>query len=713
MTEEELQCHLVTGPCKDDIGSYKAVHKKLDGNTVEQFKWAKHGAILEIPDAIHHVVEAYQKGHGVEPNRVAAFEWQRKAAENSDDSFYFDLAMAYHDGNGTNVNISEFWRWMSAAASAGDGKEAMYQLVEAHRNSSFGPVSEASAFGWVEKMAQVGAPRAMIEVARAYKNRRGTEKDYEQYWTWAHKAVVAARDAIPSKNSVTTDKYDWAFEDYPDALSTLSDAYLSNKDDIQAKQAAKAAAISSVEGLERARAEGKQISGVTLPEIIRKHLLSYLKSDGKVDSKDKSDYFYWLQEVDKAIDQTGSDSDDQTQLPGELAKVIFDLAIAHKRGIGTKKSNAEYLRLILKAAKARHTEAMYLVAMNYHYEDDDLGFSTWITQAVAAGSNKAFIANTLKLNGLNGEYFTDTKKLLEELLLVINAIRKKEHAVPRNVGVAHYTDGKALESMLSFDSDTNNVLRLYNIAYVNDPTEGERLIDFRADLLGRQNPLDEFFKKNSNEPIALQGQDFLIFVGSFSLVADRLDLWRAYGRDGKGFSIITPVAAFSQESDQALMGGAWADEESDAVASPLYSVRYKNRDVKRTLLRLSKPLDKISAHMKKLNESEAIDAIRRIVITFMSELLYLYKDAEYETEREARMIVARLFNAPNIRRHPTGLYEKVYVESNSLLFEAPDSKIFIGPKVENRNEVRIDTLHRLAQLKWSHCKVQYSDVPYR
>ena len=605
------------------------MYEKLDGNTIEQFKWAKHGAILEIPDAIHHVVEAYQKGNGVEPNRVAAFEWQRKAAENSDDSFYFDLAMAYHDGNGTDVNISEFWRWMSAAASVGDGKEAMYQLVEAHRNPIFGLVSEASAFAWVEKMAQVKAPQAMIEVARAFKNRRGTEKNYEHYWSWAHKAVVAARDAIPPENLGTADEYDWAFEDYPDALSTLSDAYLSNKDNIQAKHAAKAAAISSVKALERARAEKKRVSGVTLPEIIRKHLLHYLESDGKVDSKNKSDYFYWLQEADKAIDQTSSDSDEQTQLPGELAKVIFDLAIAHKRGIGTKKNNTEYLRLLLKAAKAHHTEAMYLVAMNYHCAGDDLGFSTWITQAVAAGSNKAFIAKTLKLSGLNGESFTDTKKLLEELLLVINAIRKKEHAVPSNVGVAHYTDGKALESMLSFDSGTKNVLRLYNIAYVNDPTEGERLIQFKSELLGRENPLDEFFDKKRDEPIALQGQDFLIFVGSFSLVADRLDLWRAYGRDGKGFCIITPIAAFSKEADQALMGGAWAEEENGVAASPLYSVCYKNDDVKKTLLSLAKPLDKISAHMKRLSKSEASDAIRRIVITFMSELLYLYKDAEY------------------------------------------------------------------------------------
>lgn len=327
MTDEELQSYLVTGPCKV---SYKPVREKLDGNIVEQFKWAKHGALLEIPDAIHDVVSAYQAGHGVESNRVAAFEWQRKAAENSDEGFYFDLAMAYYDGDGTDVNPDKFWEWMRAAVKVKDKAplEAMYKLADAHRNPIFGTVSEEDAFGWIEKAAITGAPTALMEVAQAYKNGRGVIKNLNLFLEGAGKAVEAARVAIPPRKSSPSTE-DWNDQDYPEALWILADAYSLTGDTTKAKCKAKDAALAAEEAIDRAKEDGKKLSGQRLPEIMADHLRNYLEPDGTVASDNQSEHFQWLQKIDAAIDQTVPGKDDQAKLPPKLANVIFALGRVH------------------------------------------------------------------------------------------------------------------------------------------------------------------------------------------------------------------------------------------------------------------------------------------------------------------------------------------------------------------------------------------------
>lgn len=357
---------------------------------------------------------------------------------------------------------------------------------------------------------------------------------------------------------------------------------------------------------------------------------------------------------------------------------------------------------------------MYCLAMKHHLSGEKFEFSTLIAQAMVAGSNKAFIAKTLNECDLPDAEFRESQKMLECLLDEINTIRKDKHTVPPDALVAHYTDSVALESMLTFEpGKAKNRMWLFNVAYVNDPTEGQRLIRVAEASFGRPNPLKKFFENATGDLIELQGEDFLIFVGSFSLVPDRLDLWRAYGRDGVGFSIATPLSAFPGESDQTLMGGTWADKANAWAGSALYRVCYKDEEAIDTLARLSGPLEKISAHMTGLGQEGVTKAISRIVVTLVNELLYLYKDAAFENEQEVRMIVAKRFDDRSLRRQPRAVYKRVYVETAGLFFEPTGSKIVIGPKVENRKEVKIDILHRLAQLEWRHCKVDYSDVPYR
>ena len=722
MTVEELKQAYKKG-LKVGLDAYKAQFEKLDGDIVAQFLWARNAAVLfDIPDAMHHVIDSYLKGKGVEPNRVAAFEWLRKGAEQSEESFYFDLAMAYRDGEGTAVNIDEFRHWMGAAAkNKYDFSEAMHQLADAHRKPAFGKVSEKRAFELIEKMADSGVPDAMIEVALAFRDGKVVKKDSTRFLELAKKASEAAFKALSSSFTGSPEKEDWAYEDYPLALSTLANAYELKEDKEQAVQTAKKAATAAVSALSHAKEREDHISGEVLPEIIRKHWVNLGISDSDT-SQNCEDYFSWLQKIDAAIDQTDSAGDEKVPSP-ELADAIFKLAMAHKNGIGTKANSRKFLKYLEKSARAEHPEAMYLLAMNYRDSNKLLDFSLWITRAVIAGNQDALIAKTLDQCGLKKSLFKRLRLMLQSLLKLVITIRTEKHSITEDVTlVAHYTDSNALKSMLSINEIENNSLRLFNVAYVNDPSEGQKLIRFKYQLVDNDpsNPLHAFFGKDPNVPIIpeerinLQEHDFWTFIGSFSLVKDRLDLWRAYGRDGNGFCILTPLNAFQKKLKKQVADEFLDNDQNRCAGGPLYKVCYEDLDAQETLTRLSVPLHNIVLELKKKNYSDtASKAIRRLVVTIISELLYLYKDKEYETEKEVRMIVARPFDSPQLKRQPKDLHERLYIETDSLFFESEGCQIVIGPKVASREEVEIDILHRLAKLGWPHCSVQHSQVKYR
>ena len=720
MTTDNLQKIAATSDEVQRAKIYSRQFLKLEGDLFAQFEWSKQAAILGVRDAIHYVVAAYQAGNGVEPDQTKAFEWMSRAASKLHfESFYFDLALAYLDGIGTVRDIEKFWEWMTKAAETQD-TEAMFQLADAHQKPELGRMSVERSAEWTSKMAEAGAPGAMIQLAGLYRDGVGVEKDPQSMMKWAKRAVDKAASLWAASKKINAKKDDnsWTYEDYPDALSMLAQAYEQKKEHTEAQKLYKKAALAASEAMNVAIAK-KDEAGRRLALIMIKLLPQFKTKRGDVRSAYRGRYLMWLKNVDRAIQYIYFTEDGANTLPPALVQAIFELAIAYRDGVGTAKDKLESARQLERAAKAGHGEAAFLVAMNRRKEGDQLAFNQFIEIAAEANHAGAQIAQAMSAAcDLDSGKFSSVLQSLRLLRSTVDTIREQRHALKigdAEAGIAHYTDGAALASMLEGDSSCErNRIRLYSIAYVNDPKEGMRLRNFKDNSFN--NPLTQLFKNDggTQEAISWQGKDFLVFVACFSLQCDSLNLWRFYGRNGTGYSVVSPHAAFDATSTQGVLRGAWTKQTTLVPEVTLYKVLYDDKSAKDALTDLSAPLKSLSRLIKRLG-SIAEEKLRPIAAAIVSELLYLYKDKDYENEKEVRAVQARTFGDSELKQHtlPGNPFAKLYVETRSVLFQHLGSAIIVGPKVENASATIIDIQHRLARHKWSVCEVKQSKVPYR
>lgn len=688
---------------------------RLDGDPVAQFEFAKQAAILGLQYAVGFVVEAYQDGKGTEPDRVKAFEWMRKAAvKDSDDSFFFDLACCFRDGDGTARDTGKFWYWMTKAAETGKrgDTEAMYQLAQEHLNPDMGEPSPERADEWTGRMAEKNEPGALIQLARNYDEGERVVRDPKKFLKYATDAVSAARSQWDS--GLTGG--DWTYEDLPEALSVLADALIRNGRSDEALAQSNEAAQVAWSAFESAKKAGDPV-GRSLPEIMLRLIPQFKGQGSAVLKKHRAKYLRWLINIRSAVGHIFL-SNDAKEIPADLVEAIFDLAIAYKDGVGTAPKQKAYLQFLREAADAGHGEAAYLCAMGHLRKGELLEFNQFVSLAANANDMDAMIAQQLVSSGLTWRRLQPAHKALQALRETVVQIRNQKHKVNEadaSTGIAHYTNADALASMLSGSPlDGKNGVRLSSTVYVNDPTEGKRLRDYRW---GRKsNPLTALFDGMGDAgTISWLDKEFHVFIACFSLQCDSLNLWRFYGTDGKGYSIVSPPSAFDAGSTEGMIRGPWAKRGKAPSKLALYTVLYKDKDVEDALVELAealKPVQKIADTLGGVLGKR----VRSVAIAVISELLYLYKDTQYADEREVRAAEARTLGDPEVKefRPANKQYSKLYLETGALLFREPGSAIIIGPKVEEREAVMIDLQHRLARQNWSGtCKVSKSEKNYR
>lgn len=241
---------------------------------------------------------------------------------------------------------------------------------------------------------------------------------------------------------------------------------------------------------------------------------------------------------------------------------------------------------------------------------------------------------------------------------------------------------------------------------------------------------------DSESSIALLHEDLSVYICSFTLRSDRLDLWRAYGRDGEGVCIITPLSAFEGDTEFHALGehlkvknkpidkkqkgqvvgvkpASKDDEQLINQTAPrvLYQVKYKDQEIKETLDELHAHLKEIAELMLAMDEQQQY-ALRKCVIAMMIDIIFLYKNQEYENEQEARLVFAAQIDHPMLEldEQTPG---KLFVKTDNFLFERKGSSIIIGPKVKDKKVVELNLKFRLNKHNFGNTKVESSKVPYR
>jgi TPR repeat protein len=610
------------------------------------------------------------------------FNTIRKKAEKEEDSkAMLDLALAYGDGDGVEPNKGAFFVWVKRSADAGE-PEAAYELAYAYKN---GIGTESNHALFIERLHEAAEdlefPRALYELAILYKDGEIFDTDEERFFDLMKRAA---------NKKVTTDKEDTAInEDIGNARLELAFAF---RDNIGTKRSL----ASYRSWLEKAAELGNS-------EAMYHLAFEYYHPS---DTKKMEEFIYWLS---RAAEEGQPDA-------------LYHLAISYLNGEGVTKSRGRYFTLMKKAAETK-SEAMFHLAISYLTANTPNfdNFSLWIKRALEAGQPGAFIASGLddlrKESRIPHktliELYQDLKELYKTVLVI-----KRDHRVKKNKAineVAHFTGFKTLKSMLPdrpASGRTTNRLWLYNFAYMNDPKEGKTLLDKKFD---EGESLREFFSgdENTDNPLSWEEHDSSVYIGSFTLIGDDLQMWRTtYGNDGQGYCIITPWNAFDQgtrdeirRDDEVINVSQGALEATEYLPLKLYEVRYTDTAVRKTLSSLKSSLDKVfktrerlrNATKKRERMGNTTKKLDRIVRQIVSHILYLYKGEPYHTEYEARLIADYDISFKGLEFNEKEEPSRLYVETSDEFLFQKGSRIIIGPKVQQHTIAELDLKLRLAR----------------
>ena len=426
----------------------------------------------------------------------------------------------------------------------------------------------------------------------------------------------------------------------------------------------------------------------------------------------------------------------QAESGDAIAMVL--LAIAYYKGEGVNRNEEEFFWWIKKAAQSGQIDVPNLSA-NFRDsigEDQNLLNFFLVTEMdnkvgptaawIIIGSINALLKSG-KLDTATGRKIMTT---LSELMSESHKILRKKHGVESGKFLSHYTDFTALDSILKGSALKSNHLRLYNVAYFNDPNEGAT---FPAALEKEMRSL--IYGSDSEIPheiTIIDNKVFSVYACSFSEEADRLDLWRAYGKNGEGYSITVRIPDNMKADDASNilqqmhvpnLSALSADKNTPISKPPdegdirIYKVLYGNDAVNDAVDAVKPSLLDLQEAMQN-KERIVAEIVWTLAQWILADLRYLYKHEAYKPEQEYRIIGVAEFRDDELDsdkcdekiRTP----QRLFIKTPPCLFLETGCTITIGPRVPNKAVAELDIRRRLARNKWdTTTKIFRSEMPYR
>ncbi|ASN59350.1 hypothetical protein CG419_01345 [Latilactobacillus curvatus] len=241
--------------------------------------------------------------------------------------------------------------------------------------------------------------------------------------------------------------------------------------------------------------------------------------------------------------------------------------------------------------------------------------------------------------------------------------------------LAHYTSKDSFDKIKLKDSK----FRISNTEYMNDPQEGNMLIDFilekgRTELL--ENITGNFMGSiNSLRPSST-------FVASLTKEIDSLPLWSMYGEDGKGVCCVINKDSF-RNGEEHLFSKLKENNVEDGL-NFLYEVVYIDENGKTSDRKTSEFLENIVKILKRIDinlNDNGSEQLCRKVADFISEILervrFLFKNVTYSYEKEYRILKFMDIGDQSNNKliHCENNY--VYIELDGIKY----SKAILGSKV--------------------------------
>ena len=325
------------------------------------------------------------------------------------------------------------------------------------------------------------------------------------------------------------------------------------------------------------------------------------------------------------------------------------------RGVG--QSDEKAVELFQKAADQNNAEAQACLGLMYQNgsgvaQNFDEALK-WSRKAYDNGFEATF-TNYLVLDSLLKE---DLPR--DDCLVVIDYVRglhkkvleilHERHNVKNTLNadatleVCHYTKYKNLKNMLKGADESH--LRMYNVRYCNDPTEGNY-------FFGKMNPnssLDYFAQERKSNIQLLENPLASTYILSLCNITNKdkakqeiPNLWSVHGDGARGACLTfeIPTTSLSDPSTQevsvaAIIAAKPTTQKTNDSSVTVYRILYGKKERDNTITALKKELKAIEDFIK---DKEYKDVVVRLVWEVLGLLPYLYKDESYAYEDECRII---------------------------------------------------------------------------
>ncbi len=259
--------------------------------------------------------------------------------------------------------------------------------------------------------------------------------------------------------------------------------------------------------------------------------------------------------------------------------------------------------------------------------------------------------------------------------------------------ICHYSKLATLKYIIQVkDCTPQPKLRISNIAYLNDPSEGNVLLKLLKNSV-KSNAVNILLSDENVEENKLVEVPFSkVFIGSFSTAKNKLPMWTLYGDDSKGCCLVFDDYFFDKKNELIESKSNVDDKSVSSQELILYRVKYldiENLDESDSIVGRIK---KIAATLDVLeNLITKYESVKVWVMALLDEIRFLFKDSDYDYENEVRIIIHAENSEIQVDDGQNELnIPRLYVDlQRKLIYK----EIILGSKIDKPNAVAPFLLH--------------------
>lgn len=277
------------------------------------------------------------------------------------------------------------------------------------------------------------------------------------------------------------------------------------------------------------------------------------------------------------------------------------------------------------------------------------------------------------------------RMFLTDLQASIKQIKEKSEFLVDSesaLELCQYTKLGTLKFLVKAASEGNSIpvpkFRLSNVAYLNDPSEGEVFIDLLNYYVERPIFNESFgisTEKNAQSLTEMHMND--VYIGSFSTEKNKLPLWTLYGDNSSGCCVVFDNSFFTNSRSQ----DGLSTQKEFLQDIRLYKVNYYNtKDLSQTDDEIMRAIKSIATNLERWHGivMQSPKLLKWISNRF-DEVRFLFKSDDYLYEDEVRLILRDdRVNKPFIDRSSD--VPKLFMNVNNPVVL---KEVILGAKVEN------------------------------